>query len=135
MSFMSCTGETFSYASKLGDKSAGRSLALLFMVLREKAIKGDRRAIKTLQDFDAEYNRNAEPLPEGLGFRSTSGPAFSVPNAAADSLRRRQLPPLLEELDKSGPVRKPRTETRSACCVAAKRVTDALQCRLQSSEE
>ena len=39
------------------------TLELLFMVLREKAIKGNRRAIKTLQDFDDEYNRNAEPPP------------------------------------------------------------------------
>lgn len=44
------------------------TLELLFMVLREKALKGDRRAIKTLQDFDAKYNRNAEPPPEGVGF-------------------------------------------------------------------
>jgi Family of unknown function (DUF5681) len=44
------------------------TLELLFMVLREKALKGDRRAIKTLQDLDAKYNRNAEPPPEGIGF-------------------------------------------------------------------
>lgn len=44
------------------------TLELLFLVLREKAFKGDRRAIKTLQDFDAKYNRNAEPPPEGVGF-------------------------------------------------------------------
>ncbi len=44
------------------------TLKLVFMVLREKAFKGDRRAIKTLQDFDAEYNRTAEPPPPGIGF-------------------------------------------------------------------
>ncbi len=44
------------------------TLKLVFMVLREKAFKGDRRAIKTLQDFDAEYNRNAESPPPGVGF-------------------------------------------------------------------
>jgi Family of unknown function (DUF5681) len=44
------------------------TLELLFMVLREKAFKGDRRAITTLQDFDAKYNRTAEPPPKGVGF-------------------------------------------------------------------
>ena len=71
-------GRDLSYASKLGDKSAGRSLALLFMVLREKAIKGDRRAIKTLQDFDAEYNQNAEPPPEGLSFLVVPEPCATM---------------------------------------------------------
>ena len=40
-----------------------------------------------------------------------------------------------EEPDKSGPAGQPRAEMISACCVAARRVTDALQCQLQSSEE
>lgn len=44
------------------------TLELVFMILREKALKGDRRAIKTLQDFDAQYNRNAEPGTPGVGF-------------------------------------------------------------------
>lgn len=44
------------------------TLELVFLILREKALKGDRRAIKTLQDFDAQYNRNAEPPPPGVGF-------------------------------------------------------------------
>jgi Family of unknown function (DUF5681) len=44
------------------------TLKLVFMVLREKAFKGDRRAIKTLQDFDAEYNQNAESPPPDVGF-------------------------------------------------------------------
>ena len=44
------------------------TLELLFMVLREKAFKGDRRAIRTLQEFDAKYNRNAESGPKGVGF-------------------------------------------------------------------
>ncbi len=53
-------------------------LELLFLALREKAFKGDRRAIKTLQDFDVEYNRNAEPLPEGVGFLIVPEPCATM---------------------------------------------------------
>ena len=65
--------ETNSEAPKLRT-----TLELLFMVLREKAIKGDRRAIKTLQDFDAEYNQNAEPPPEGLSFLVVPEPCATM---------------------------------------------------------
>lgn len=44
------------------------TLELLFMVLREKAFKGDRRAIKTLQEFDTIYNCNAVSGHQGSGF-------------------------------------------------------------------
>ena len=70
--------ETNSEASK-----QRTTLELLFMVLREKAFKGDRRAIKTLQDFDAEYNRNAEPPPEGLGFLVVPEPCATKEEWAA----------------------------------------------------
>ena len=59
------------------------TLELLFMVLREKAFKGDRRAIKTLQEFDAVYNRNAEPPPEGLGFLVVPEPCATKEEWAA----------------------------------------------------
>ena len=70
--------ETNSEAPKLRT-----TLELLFMVLREKAFKGDRRAIKTMQDFDAEYNRNAEPPPEGLGFLVVPEPCATKEEWAA----------------------------------------------------
>ena len=53
-------------------------LELLFLTLREKALKGDRRAIKTLQAFDAEYNPNAEPSPEGEGFLIVPEPCATM---------------------------------------------------------
>jgi hypothetical protein len=43
-------------------------LEVILMVLREKAFRGDRRAIKTVQEFDAKYSAIAEPPPEGVGF-------------------------------------------------------------------
>jgi len=54
------------------------TLELVFMVLREKALKGDRRAIKTLQDFDAKYNRNAEPAAPGVGFLVVPEPCATL---------------------------------------------------------
>ena len=43
-------------------------LEVILMVLREKAFRGDRRAIKTVQEFDAKYSTITEPAPPGVGF-------------------------------------------------------------------
>ena len=73
------------------------TLEFLFMVLREKAFKGDRRAIKKLQDFDAEYNRNAEPPPEGVGFLIV--PEELTKQEWIDRYAPKELPPAVEEFD------------------------------------
>jgi hypothetical protein len=73
------------------------TLELLFMVLREKALKGDRRAIKTLQDFDAKYNRNAEPPPPGVGFLIVPGPLTK--QEWIDRYAPKELPPAIKEFE------------------------------------